>query len=106
MFVPPGTTFQSKINDLICALSRHACMIQKHTKRTLFRVFAWKDSWVQHCVSNLVKERSSFDLLENDLTTTFWVSKGLRSQSVYEDICNWALFRPNFFNSLLGGKGI
>ena len=63
-------------------------VIQKHTKRTLFRVFDERDSGVRHCVRNLVKEHSSFDLLENDLTTTFLVSKGLRSQSVYEDICN------------------
>ena len=32
---------------------------QKHTKHTLFRVFEGRDSEVQHCVSNLVKEHSS-----------------------------------------------
>ena len=33
--------------------------VQKHTKHTLFCVFLGRDSGVQHCVSNLVKEHSS-----------------------------------------------
>ena len=33
--------------------------MQKHTKHTLFRVFAGRDAGVRHCVRNLVKEHSS-----------------------------------------------
>jgi len=37
-------------------------MIQKHTKLTLFVVFFERDSGLQHCVSNLVKEHSHLDI--------------------------------------------
>jgi hypothetical protein len=59
MVAPPGATFQNNINDLIFISWRYACEIQKHTTRTLFRVFECLDSGVQHCVRNLVKEHSS-----------------------------------------------
>ena len=62
--------------------------VQKHTKHTLFYVFLCWDSGVRHCVSNLVKEHSSFELSENDLINTIPVSKVLRPQPMYEDICN------------------
>jgi len=63
-------------------------VFQKHTKHTLFRVFEGRDSGARHCVYNLVKEHSSFELAENALIKTIPVSKVLRSQSMYEDICN------------------
>ena len=59
MVAPSGTTFQMNINDLIFANLRYACVIQKHTKHTLFRVFEGIESGVQHCVSNLVQEHGS-----------------------------------------------
>ena len=59
MVAPPGTTFKNNINDLIFAHLRYACVIQKHTKHTLFVVFLGRDSGFQHCVYNLVKEHSS-----------------------------------------------
>jgi hypothetical protein len=63
--------------------------IAKHTKRTLFHVFAGRNSGVRNFVSNLVKEHIPFELPENDLTKTFSVSEVLRSHPVYKDICSW-----------------
>ena len=72
----------------------------------LFCVLVCGDLGVQHCVYNLLKEHSSFELSENDLIKTIPVSKVLRPQPMYEDICNSALFGPNGSTLLLGGNGI
>ena len=48
-------------------------MIQKHTKHTLFRVFEYWDSGVEHCAYNLVKKHSSCCL--NSLSCTRFLNE-------------------------------
>ena len=73
-------------------------MTQKYTKHTLFRVFVCWDAWIRHCVSNLVKEHSSFEYFKNQRYTLINLGvknkRSVKSLTFYFKMATSAGFEP------------